>query len=78
MWILRRDKPRFYQSEPPRELGAPTALRQELPRFVRLGLLDEERPDAEKRVYYVRTDNRLWEVIRAAAVALEEDLDSDY
>ena len=76
VWILRRDKPRFYQSEPPRELADPTARRQELARFVKAGLLDEERPDAENRVYYTRTDSRLWEVIRTAAAVVEER-DSD-
>ncbi len=66
LWILKRDKSRFFQSEPPREIGSPTALRQELERFVRLGLLDEDRPDAENRVYYERTDSPVWQVIEAA------------
>lgn len=66
LWILRREKPRFYQSEPPREIDSPTALRQELERFVRLGLLVQDRPDAENRVYYERTDSPLWQVIDAA------------
>ena len=67
LWILRSQKARFFQSEPPRELGAPTAVRQELTRLVRAGLLEEERPDAENRVYYVRTDSPVWRVIEAAA-----------
>ncbi len=66
LWILDRDKPRFFQSEPPTELAAQTALRQELARLVRAGLLVEERPDGENRVYYVRTDSSLWEIIRTA------------
>ena len=66
MWILARDKPRFYQSEPPPELGSPTAVRQELSRLTRAGLLNEERPDGENRVYYVRTDSDWWSVIALA------------
>ena len=65
LWILEHGKA-FYQSEPPRDLGAQTAIRQELARFVRAGLLDEERPDGENRVYYVRTTSPLWEIIAAA------------
>lgn len=70
MWILGRDKPRFFQSEPPRELGSPTAVRQELARLARAGLLDEERPDGENRVYYVRTDSAWWAVIELASEIL--------
>lgn len=71
IWVLKRDKPRFFQSEPPREVGVPSAVRQELARFVRAGLLDEERPDAENRVYYTRTDSPLWAIIQAAGEAVE-------
>jgi hypothetical protein len=71
-WILRRTKARFYQSEPPKELGAPTAVRQELTRFARIGLLSEERPDGENRVYYQRTDSPLWAIIEAAVGVLGE------
>lgn len=70
MWILKRDKPRFYQSEPPRELGTPTAIRQELARLTRAGMLAEERPDGENRVYYVRTDSAWWTVIELASEIL--------
>jgi len=49
----------------------PSAVRQELARFVRAGLLDEERPDAENRVYYTRTDSPLWAIIQAAGEAVE-------
>ncbi len=66
LWILKRDKPRFFQSEPPREIDTPTAVRQELERFVQLGLLVEDRPDAENRVYYERTESPWWRVIEAA------------
>lgn len=73
MWILGRDKTRFYQSEPPRQLGSPTAVRQELTRLTRAGLLDEERPDGENRVYYVRTDSAWWAVIELATEILSDE-----
>jgi hypothetical protein len=67
LWIIRRDKPRFYQSEPPREVIQPGDLGKELGRLVRLGMLEEERPDGERRVYYIRTDSELWKIIKAAS-----------
>ncbi|KGN31128.1 hypothetical protein N802_04565 [Knoellia sinensis KCTC 19936] len=73
MWILAREKPDFFQSEPPRELGSPTAIRQELARLTRAGMLDEERPDGENRVYYFRTDSAWWEVIEVATAILEAE-----
>jgi DNA-binding transcriptional ArsR family regulator len=73
IWILGRDKPRFYQSEPPPELASPTAIRQELARLTRAGMLDEERPDGENRVYYVRTDSAWWEVIKVARQILSDE-----
>lgn len=69
LWILNHPKERIFQSEPPDHLGGRTAIRQELARFARIGLLDEERPDGESRVYYVRTGSPLWEVIRVAGEA---------
>ena len=65
-WILAHPKGRFFQSEPPPSVGAPTAVRQELHRMVQLGLLERERPDGENRVYYVRTTADLWRVFLAA------------
>ena len=69
LWILSRDKS-FFQSEPPRDLGAPTAIRQELARLARAGLIEPRRPDGENRVYYEKTDSPLWAIIRAARDAL--------
>ena len=57
LWIVRRDKPRFYQSEPPRDVIWPGDLAKELGRLVRLGMLVEER----------RADSPLWKIIQAAA-----------
>jgi hypothetical protein len=70
LWIVRRDKPRFYQSEPPREVIWPGDLAKELNRLVRLGMLEELRPDDGRRVYYERTDSPLWQVIEAASNVL--------
>ena len=42
-------------------------LAKELGRLVRLGMLDEVRPDDARRVYYDRTDSPLWKIIEAAA-----------
>lgn len=73
IWILRRDKPRFYQSEPPVQLGSPTAVRQELARLTKAGLLEEERPDGENRVYYMRTDSVWWQVVKVAMEILIDE-----
>jgi hypothetical protein len=73
LWILRHPKDRIYQSEPPEGLGGRTAIRQELARLVRAGLLDEERPDGDPRVYCMRTSSPLWEIIRTAAKVLGDD-----
>jgi hypothetical protein len=70
LWIVRHDKPRFYQSEPPRDVILQSDLAKELGRLVSLGMLQEERPDDVRRVYYERTDSPLWEIIKAAADVL--------
>lgn len=72
LWILNHPKDRFFQSEPPETLGGRTAIRQELERFARAGLLDIERPDGDARVYYVRRQTPLWNVFIAAERALTE------
>ncbi|WP_307313976.1 hypothetical protein [Microbacterium sp. SORGH_AS_0421] len=71
LWILRRQQPRFYQSEPPASLGAPTAVRQELERLARAGLLEVEKSDRENRVYYSRTASPLWRVFAEAADVID-------
>jgi hypothetical protein len=71
LWIVRHDKPRFYQSEPPREVILQSDLAKELTRLVRLGMLEEERRDDARRVYYDRTDSPLWNIIQAAADVLD-------
>lgn len=71
LWLLTHPKDTIYQSEPPESLGARTAIRQELERLTRAGLLRKERPDGDQRVYYTRTDSPLWEIVRAAASVVE-------
>lgn len=73
IWALRHPKGRFFQSEPPAaELGAsPSNVREELNRLVDLGMLEVERPPGSTRVYYVRTDSRLWDVIATVAEVLD-------
>lgn len=73
LWITERDKPRFFQSEPPREVILQGDLGNELRRLVRLGMLEEERPYGDRRVWYTRTDSKLWKVIEAAADALRPE-----
>ncbi len=70
LWLLEHPKGRIFQSEPPPHLGVRTAIRDELARFTRAGLLVEERPDADPRVYYVRTDSPLWDIVRTAGKVL--------
>jgi hypothetical protein len=71
LWIVEHDKPRFYQSEPPREVILQGDVARELGRLVRLGMLEEERRDDARRVYYERTASPLWRIIQAAADAIE-------
>jgi hypothetical protein len=49
----------------------PGDLGKELGRLVRLGMLEEERPDGERRVYYIRTDSELWKIIKAASESVD-------
>lgn len=71
IWIVRLIKPRFYQSEPPREVILQSDAAKELGHLISLGMVEEERPDESRRVYYVRTDSPLWKIIQAAADVLE-------
>ena len=51
----------------------PSDAANELGRLVRLGMLEEELPDGDRRVWYIRTDSRLWKLIDAATEALERN-----
>ena len=71
LWIVRHDKPRFYQSEPSREVILQSDASDELNLLVRLGMLHEDRPDDTRRVYYERTVSPLWKIFESAAEAIE-------
>ena len=51
----------------------PSAVRVELGKLVALGMLEEDRPDEGRRIYYTRTDSRLWKIIEAACEAFDAD-----
>jgi hypothetical protein len=70
LWIVRHDKPRFYQSEPPRDVILQGDAAKELGKLVSLGMLLEERRDDARRVYYERTGSPLWKIFEAAAAVL--------
>ena len=36
-------------------------------------MLEEQRPDDSRRVYYERTDSALWKIIEAATDVIEAD-----
>jgi len=73
-WVLNHPKDRFFQSEPRGFENASTSnIRDELARLVQLGMLEVERPDDGRRIYYVRTTSRLWDVIAAALAAIEAE-----
>ena len=71
LWVLEHPKSRFYQSEPPRDVILQGDLAKELGHLVRLGMLEELRPDDARRVYYDRTDSPLWKIIEAAAAVID-------
>ncbi|WP_375486252.1 hypothetical protein [uncultured Mycobacterium sp.] len=75
-WVLQHPKGRFFQSEPRGiEHASPSNVLEELKRLVELGMLEVERPDDSRRVYYVRTNSRLWDIIAAALEAIEAEAD---
>ena len=71
LWIIRLDKPIFFQSQPPREVILQSDVARDAGRLVRLGMLEELRPDDSRRVYYQRTDSPLWDIIETAADVTE-------
>jgi hypothetical protein len=42
-------------------------------KLVELWILDVERPEASRRIYYVRTDSPLWDIIAAALAAIDAE-----
>lgn len=73
-WVLQHPKGRFFQSEPRDIEHASTSnIVDELSRLVQLGMLDIERPEESRRVYYVRTNSPLWDIVTAALEAIDAD-----
>ncbi len=78
-WVLQHPKGRFFQSEPRDIEHASTSnIVDELGRLVELGMLETERPPESRRVYYVRTNSPLWDIVSAALEAIEASLDSSW
>src|ERR1700761_645214 len=78
LWIVRREKPLFYQSEPPREVVLQSDAARELARLVRLGMLRQLHPDDGRRVYYERTGSPLWKILETAADVLDSDIEHNF
>lgn len=75
-WVLQHPKGRFFQSEPRDIEHASTSnIVDELGRLVQLGMLEIERPEDSRRVYYVRTNSALWDIVTAALEAIDADTD---
>jgi hypothetical protein len=67
-WVRTHDK-RFTQSRPP-TFGSTSRsnIREELSRFVELGMLHEDRP-GDGKVWYEMTDSPLWSIVQVAVDA---------
>lgn len=74
LWIHAREKPRFFQSEPPRDVILQGDVAKELGRLVQLGMLIEEHPEDSRRIYYERTSSELWKIVEATAEALRGEV----
>jgi hypothetical protein len=66
LWIRDRDKA-FFQSEPPRSVGVPNQIRQELQRLERLGMIQASSNPDSSRIYYDKRPSPLWDIVVAAA-----------
>jgi hypothetical protein len=67
-WVAQNPKDRFFQSE----VGlydkvSRSNANEELKRLLTLGMLSEDRPDDNRRVYYDRLDSPLWDIVASAA-----------
>lgn len=72
-WVLDQGERKFYQSEPSNEVGGGISnIRDELTRFVDLGMLVEVPPTAnDRRRYYRRTESQLWDAIKVAVASIQ-------
>jgi hypothetical protein len=68
---MERPKGRYFQCEPSGiEHASSSNITEELKKLVELGTLDIERPEDSRRIYYVRTNSPLWDIIAAALAAI--------
>jgi hypothetical protein len=72
LWILEQSDRRFYQSEPPPSVIVQSAAAIELQRLVSIGMLRVSPQKERRRVYYERTNSRLWSAIETIRDTLEE------
>jgi hypothetical protein len=73
-WVMQHPKGRFFQSEPSGiEHASSSNITDELKKWVELGMLDIERPEDSRRIYYVRTNSPLWDIIAAALAAIDAE-----
>jgi hypothetical protein len=78
-WVLQHPKDRFFQSEPRNIEHASTSnIIEELGRLVQLGMLETERPEDSRRVYYVRTNSPLWDIVSTALAAIDEEISAQW
>lgn len=65
-WIAQRDGEPFFQSEPDRTVGTASAVREELGKLERLGMVTATTGDRAGRIYYQSTTSSLWKIIVTA------------
>src|SRR5260370_8836569 len=73
-WMLARGERKFYQSEAVSEVeGGISNIRDELARFVDLGMVVDVPPTPnDRRRYYRRTNSQLWDAIQVAVDSCRE------
>lgn len=77
LWILEQSNRRFYQSEPPASVIVQSAAAIELQRFASIGMLSVSPTKEHRRIYYQRTNSRLWSAIETIREALEDNRGPD-
>jgi hypothetical protein len=71
---MERAKGRYFQSEPSHiKLALSSNIIEELKKLVGLWMLDVERPEDSRHIYYVRTNSPLWDIIAAALAAIDAE-----
>ena len=70
-----RPKGRYFQSEPSGIEHSVVEQHhlEELKKLVEFWMLDVERPEDSRHIYYVRTNSPLWDIIAAALAAIDAE-----